>query len=129
MYYYSSPTYYSDPCLYPSGGVSVSAPYVNLSITRSAVVGDSAAETLPPPLPGSVTPIMPPPSDLQTFPYDGGPRIPAPMPNADPPSVPLPIQAKPAAAPVKMAGRIAYPAYGERLSGPAADQTVVVKAK
>ncbi len=105
----------------------MAAPYVSLSITRGS--------TLPPPAygpaPGQPLPVMPPP-DATTFPYDGGPRTPLPMPNADPPAVPLPtpMDDKLPATPMKMAGKIVYPAYGERtLTAPTlADQTVIVKA-
>lgn len=57
------------------------------------------------------------------------------MPKADaPPAVPVPApadDAKPAALPLKVAGKLAYPAYGERLNGPALpadDHIIVVKS-
>ena len=119
--------YYGDSYLYPSGGVSVSAPYFNLSIQRRTVVQPSSAEVLPSPL--DMPPAAP---DSTTYPYDGGPRKTVPMPSADPPAVPLPIDTKPATPPLKVAGKIVYPAYGEQTT-PAnslsADPTFLVKTQ
>jgi len=69
-------------------------------------------ETLPTPLPSPA----PLPSEDATYPYDGGPRVPLPMPRAEP--VPAPEVAPPSAPvdghsvslPLKVAGRLTYPA-------------------
>lgn len=120
-YYYSSyyyptfpvySTYYSyGPSLYLGigGGLASGAPTVTLgeSFARPPAVTEPAQPMAPPVAPGG------------TFPYDGGPINPVPVPKADPQAIPpanpsnatdLPISVKPKAAttPYK------YKAYGEK---------------
>jgi hypothetical protein len=123
VYYYSAPAYSSDPGLYPSGGAS--APVLSLSITAGSMLRRQvvAAESAPLPLE------LPAQPGEQTFPYDGGPRIPAPMPKAEPAPVGVPSDNHAASLPLKVAGKVIYPAYGERAPLPTAfaDDRVVVK--
>jgi hypothetical protein len=112
VYYYSAPSYSIDPYLCPSGGAS--ARVLSLSITVAPTTRRRIVEIVA--APTSVQP------DDQTFPYDGGPRTPAPMPKAEP----MP-DAQPSAAPVddhsvslpaKVASKLVYPAYGEQTTLP-----------
>lgn len=139
VYYYSPPVYYGGSCLYPSAGAT--APTLSLSVTsipRQVVIDapptlrQPAVEFVAPPAGG---PTLSQPID-PTFPYDGGPRTPAPMPKADPAP-----DLKPSAAPLdgrsvslpsaKAPGKLAYPAYGEPMNSPVApriqDRVIVVK--
>jgi hypothetical protein len=120
VYYYSQPVYYVDP-FYTLGGTSAST--YSLSIAASPRPVTRELETLPPP--------MPPAGDDGTFPYDGGPRKPAPMPKADPaptgtPTTPLPLDGRAVSLPAKP-GKLAYPAYGETWPAPATGKGVIVK--
>jgi hypothetical protein len=115
VYYYSTPSYSVDPFLYPSGGASSRVLSLSIAVaptTRRRIVEIVAAPA----------PVQP---DDQTYPYDGGPRNPAPMPKAEPTSP----DALPSAAPVddhsvslpaKIASKLVYPAYGEQTTLPGA---------
>ncbi len=103
-YYYSAPSYYYSP-------ISLTT---TLEAQTSSVGGASysvtrpGAERLPPPLPKS--------SD-GTFPYDGGPDNPVPMPKAEPDPASTPRlfrvpETRPVSLPAK-GGKFSYPAYGE----------------
>jgi hypothetical protein len=112
---YSSFYYYPSYSCYPiSQTVTTVTPSVALSIRPA-------------------TPIMPPadapPSQLQTlprpmpedgtYPYDGGPRAPVPMPKADPtkgaPQKTVPLEGRPVSLPAeKPVAKYVYRAYGEK---------------
>jgi hypothetical protein len=128
-YYYSSPyyapSYYSDPCYSYYGVAGDYAPTVGLTIDqapaeRTIIGSDPAGTPAPPPLPRAD----------DTYPYDGGPRQPVPMPKADP----APIATPPATAPLEgravslppKAPKLTYPAYGESIGG-SDDRGLVVK--
>jgi hypothetical protein len=72
------------------------------------------------PLPDGDIETAPPPQAIPTdgtFPYDGGPRNPPPMPKASPAPIGAPGAAVPDGRSVSVPGkpRYAYPAYGETL--------------
>ncbi len=100
---------------------------VSLDIARTPVGRGEVLETMPTPLP----------SDNATYPYDGGPRVPLPMPRADPAPTPeveppsAPVDGHSVSLPLKVAGKLTYPAYGEKLSlpgvAPVEDRGVLVK--
>jgi hypothetical protein len=123
--YYSAPAYSVDPCLYSSVGVST--PALGLSVNVAPTTRRRIVELVAAPAAVQI--------DDQTFPYDGGPRIPAPMPNADPtPGAPLPlgpVDEHPISLPAKVVSRLVYPAYGEQTTLPTAprvsDRGVLVK--
>jgi len=109
-YYYYPSTYY-----YPIARV-VTAPSVGLDYQSS-----SPGYALPSPVPEGTNPTpVPPPGGNGTYPYDGGPRAPVPMPPADDTSVQSLRLTKPALVedlvvtmPGKATGKWNYPAYGE----------------
>jgi hypothetical protein len=125
VYYYSSAPVYVAPI-----GLRVSAPYLSLSIARAPAAAHVPAreEVIPPPRPR-----MPAPAE-GTYPYDGGPANPVPMPQAQPPA---PNRAAPpttlpegrAVSLQSKTPKYKYAAYGEKPSRPAAtaDQTLAVK--
>lgn len=108
-YYYAPPVYY-----YPR------ACYYPISLTINSQVGGSVLGTTPAPYglrPGSE--VMPPALPQNgnggngTFPYDGGPRSPVPMPKADPGPLSVPLEGRAVSLPAKPT-KFAYPAYGEQ---------------
>jgi len=108
-YYYTPSYYYYSPlCSYP------------ISITTSTLNGSLGSYSPVMPLaPENGTPAPPPGGGGDgTFPYDGGPTNPVPMPKADP--VPSRDPVRPAPKPegriVSLPGstQFAYPAYGEK---------------
>jgi hypothetical protein len=109
VYYYSAPYCSDGPALYPSVGIST--PAVGLSITTAPVRRSRVVELVAAPAPVQ--------SDDQTFPYDGGPRNPAPMPKAEPPPDAPPVEDHSVSLPAKVAGKLVYPAYGEQIAPPA----------
>lgn len=132
-YYYSSysvgpQVYYADPCYYPTTTtLQVMPPAVSLNggpSLRTQPTLNADTETAPPP-------------QLQdrTFPYDGGPRSPAPMPKAEPGQTPirapttLPLEGRTVSLPART--KFAYPAYGEAplpsSFGSEREKTVVIK--
>jgi hypothetical protein len=118
VYYDSTPSYYFDPYLCPSAGLS--GRVLSLNITTTPTIRRRIVEVVAAPTPGPA-PVQ---SDDQTFPYDGGPRIPAPMPKAEPtpdarPAAP-PVDDHSVSLPAKVASRLVYPAYGEQAFPPAA---------
>jgi hypothetical protein len=131
-YYYPPVYYYSLPYCYPAslGVETYSLPEgnVNYSITRPGAPA-AGGEVLPPPEPRD-----------GTYPYDGGPANPVPMPKADPgptsaprhfPNAPLDEikVSRPSDYKVKepAKGKFAYPAYGEepRRGEPTTDRTII----
>ena len=106
-YDYPSSVYYGAPYVYPSSTV---VPDASLSVgpVQAQELPDATLETAPPPQ------AVPAPG---TFPYDGGPRNPPPMPKADPApsSAPatLPLDGHAVSLPRKPA--YTYPAFGESL--------------
>jgi hypothetical protein len=112
--YYSAPTIYS----YPAGGS----------------IGGATGDYVPP--------IMPPAGD-GTFPYDGGPSLPVPLPQAgqpvpqvqppvpsgDGPGQAAPAQGRIVSVPAAPKTKFAYPAYGEKspVTSFAQDRVVPVK--
>ncbi len=136
-YYYAPPVYYysTPPYAYPMslGVTTYSLPEGNVtySVTRPAA---PRAEPLPPPVPRD-----------GTFPYDGGPANPVPMPRAEPgPTsapryfhiaplddlrVSLPDDPKTIKEPAR--GKFSYPAYGEqpRRAGSGPDRTIIKDEK
>jgi hypothetical protein len=116
-YYYSSPVYYSVP--------AVTMPYA----TGVPVEGPS---TLPPP-------VLQTPGPSGTYPYDGGPRAPVPLPKTiepAPAAVPrtpkptVPLEGRRVSLP-KQETKWAYPAYGEqpRQTSFATERTVVLESE
>jgi hypothetical protein len=124
--YYGS-GYYGGSYYYPSAGAA--APVVSLEITRGPAFRDDAPDAQPAPPPPAPAAVEEP-----TYPYDGGPRNPLPMPKADPvpvPDVKTPVDGHSVSLPAKVASKLTYPAYGERLQLPTAlpleDHGVLVK--
>jgi hypothetical protein len=134
---YSVPRYYASPVYYPSyyytyPSVSISTYY---PISHTTPAGSSPSfrpntEQLPAPTPVGSENLPPPrkevPQGRQTFPYDGGPQAPVPMPLPDPAG-----QTKPPADPsdegkivsLPAKDKLAYPAYGDK---PVRDERTVV---
>jgi hypothetical protein len=111
-YYYAPPVYYYSYPIYPIGASVTTMPYaITLNLGRSAptLQTDPAAPPLPPvPAEG-------------TYPYDGGPANPVPMPRAEPAptSAPatVPLEGRAVSLPLKPA-KPTYPAYGEETTRP-----------
>jgi len=133
--YYCSPSYYAPAYSYPSyyypiAGETLPAPL--------ATMQGAPAYAAP-----QYTPPMPPPGN-GTYPYNGGPNAPVPMPNAvpnqgNPPAPTLPIDGRLVSLPATFSGgvnafgphstpapaaptpapRVSYPAYGEEPITPA----------
>ena len=122
-YFFPAPPVYSYTT--PSGlGVttySLPAGEVTYSVTQPPPLGP---EQLPPPVPRNAT-----------FPYDGGPPNPVPMPHVEPDPTSLPhyfhiaprddVRVSFPAKPAK--GKFSYPAYGEQPRRTAGDRTIVIK--
>jgi len=113
-FYYSTPLYYSYPS-YSYCPISISG---TLNGSGGGYNGYSPVMPMPPAdAPGPAP--RPGPRDDGTYPYDGGPASPVPMPNADPMPSREPVRPAP-----KPEGRIvslpapktqfAYPAYGDK---------------
>jgi hypothetical protein len=126
--YYAPADYYPPPeCYTPPVSVYTTPPYYSpngLSVETYSAPGGAATYSVTRPAAGPepVQPPMPRANGLPgTFPYDGGPDSPVPMPKADPTSAPrdsdkaprdgirvsLPADSKEAKA------KLAYPAYGD----------------
>jgi len=119
VYYYSAPSCSVAPSLYSS--VAVSTPVVSLSINAAPASQRRIEELV-------AAPALVQPDD-QTFPYDGGPRNPAPMPKAEPtPSAP-PVDDHSVSLPAKVAGKLVYPAYGEQIVPRFQERGVLVKGE
>jgi hypothetical protein len=110
-YYSSYPAYYS--CGYLGiGGTGTGAPVVNLGTTSFA------QPVVPNPMPQPATP------GDGTFPYDGGPSSPVPLPKADPGAIPpanpsstatdLPVSGKSRSLVTPVVSPYKYKAYGEK---------------
>jgi hypothetical protein len=115
--------YGSDPSFYSSSYYPFSTSVIDPSTT-----GLDTIPTLPMPTPSGSMPM--PPAQGGTFPYDGGPANPVPMPrpetNPPPPPLPAPMAVPPAAPkgedlkislPGK-ASKYSYPAYGDQQKRP-----------
>jgi hypothetical protein len=106
VYYYSQPLYYSAPYCSPIG----------LSATLQ-----TPGDQMPPPM----TQVNP---GLGTYPYDGGPANPVPMPKVDPaptnvpPKAVVPGDERPVALPAR-SGKYSYLAYGEKPGQVEKDET------
>jgi len=123
-YSYPSSAYYGGYYGYPSSAVVV--PSVNLNVAptlQSQPLPDGALETAPPPALA--------PAD-GTFPYDGGPRNPPPMPKADPAPTGAPATIPLSGRAVSLPGKATYTyaAYGETPKVVPADRgnTYLIKA-
>jgi hypothetical protein len=131
-YYYSAPACYYTPSVYFSPvGLNLNVPFVSLSMARrpTAAVAptDAGLETIPAPRP------LKPAQPNGTFPYDGGPANPVPMPQAEPaPNRAAPRTIVPEGRVVSLqakAPKYSYPAYGEKpASRPAADRQLAAKS-
>ena len=131
IYYYSTPSYYADPYLCPSAGLS--GRFLSLNITTAPAIHRRIVEVVAAPAP-TPDPVQ---SSDQTFPYDGGPRNPAPMPKAEPtpdarPAAPQ-VDDHSVSLPAKVASTLVYPAYGEQAVPPSAprfqERGVLVKGE
>jgi hypothetical protein len=105
-YYYSPYDYYS---VYPISGVSVATPSFSLRLGST-----SALQSVPYPQ------ALPPDAAPRTYPYDGGPAVPVPMPKDAPDQLnaPRPLPDAPAdrsvSLPASGGSKFAYPAYGDK---------------
>jgi hypothetical protein len=116
--YYASSFYFRTPVYYSSAPLYYSAPYY-CPISLSTNVQLPADQW--PAGPGNVLPPMTPTNPgLGTYPYDGGPANPVPMPRADPaapttvpPRAIVPGDERPVSLPAK-SGKYTYLAYGEK---------------
>lgn len=130
-YYYAAPLYYSQPCYtYPiNGGITGAQTY-------QPMIVNPAQEKLPQPY------TQPMPSADGTYPYDGGPKAPVPLPK-DPtiPQYQPGLKVVPASdgrlvslpggqQKTATQGGFAYPAYGEQMQATtfASDRSVVTTA-
>jgi hypothetical protein len=135
--YYYSPVIYTYPSLYYTapyytpivGSTVVTTPTVTLSIGGSRPSGTNLNIA-----PNAVAPQGPPPSGDQTFPYDGGPRQPIPMPKATDgspapsggaPAPNVPLDGRTVSVPSQKPAKLTYPAYGDQT--PTQDRTSVVR--
>jgi hypothetical protein len=131
-YYYSSPSYYYYPsyCYYP------------VSLSSAPVYSGSVGVTYPPAGSATVPPMrradenfnVPsyPPEEQGTFPYNGGPNAPVPLPGTAPipqKSAPIdPALGRVVSVPAKLP-KYTYSAYGQKpVDTNPADRTVVVKS-
>jgi hypothetical protein len=140
--YYAPPVYYYDPsCYYPTGlTTSTFSTYSPVMPLTSQYESGYVPQGTPVPQPGSAedrgVPVPKPGSaEDGTFPYDGGPSSPVPMPKADPVPSRDPVRPAP-----KPEGRIvslpapttpfAYSAYGEKTAPTsfAQDRPAVLKS-
>jgi hypothetical protein len=84
-------------------------------------------------MPPADAPAMPP-ADT-TYPYDGGPALPVPMPKVQPNPTqvppPVPADGRVVSLPKKSSGKWAYPAYGEQAKRTsfAEDRTLLTRAQ
>jgi hypothetical protein len=125
-YFYAPPVYYSPYYYCPINGSGSIMPYatsvgaqINFTVMRPAPDNLHA----PTPLPGA--------SSDGTYPYDGGPLNPVPMPSSQPapkaqPTVPLEGRPVSLPAPEKAEKKYTYPAYGEGRTLFAQDRTVPI---
>jgi hypothetical protein len=113
-YYYAAPYYYSPsldcyPPLYPISDVTVATPSFSLRLGSTAAV-----ESVPYPQ------LLSPDAAPRTYPYDGGPAVPVPLPKAAPEQLtpPRPLPDAPAdrsvSLPASGGSKFAYPAYGDK---------------
>jgi len=133
-YYAPAYSYYYCPISEVTPGI---ASTFSLKVTPA---GPSISAAQPVPVPSVTTPVpvaplpQPTPGD-GTFPYDGGPGAPVPLPKADTqpmntqPSVPL--EGRPVSIPATRATpKYTYPAYGEQpRSAEREDRSTLIKAK
>jgi len=118
VYYY--PPLVADPCVL-SGSITTLAPAITLRINPAPAVQGRIIQTPGAPLPPPMTPAPGPGPAAGTYPYDGGPLDPVPMPKLDeaPMDAPTPIiRPDPRVVSAVIAvsegkGKWAYPAYGE----------------
>jgi hypothetical protein len=123
VYAYPRPVVYAAPYVCPIGGTfRLVTPVVSLSVNPAArPVVDLSINPVPLPPAGPVETAPAPravPGGDPTFPYDGGPANPVPLPRteagptaAPPPTIPL--EGRPVSLTTKPA-KLTYPAYGER---------------
>ncbi len=130
-YEYNRPAYYPSSYYYPIAGEALAPPATNLQ----------APSYYRAPAPQQYVPPMPPANGSGTFPYDGGPRSPVPMPNPEQaPRGIIPIDGRLVSLPTEISGgttqvgapasprntvqpRVTYPAYGEEPIVPAPRKT------
>jgi hypothetical protein len=123
FYYYSPPLYYYTPSYYYWWGPCNLTDAVAAAPAVPAVIRPDQDQAAPPPPQPQPAPQYQPPSQFGTYPYDGGPRNPVPMPKGTSQPSPAP-DAKPAPRPtVPREGipvsipaptvQFRYPAYGE----------------
>jgi hypothetical protein len=146
-YYYAPPVYcYSPPPVYIYSTPAYASP-ISLGVETYSAPGGAATYSVTRPGAGGPEQVQPPlPRDGSapgTFPYDGGPDNPVPMPQADPTKVPrlfhmvpldelrVSLPAQPAQTKDAGRGKYVYPAYGEepRRADPAGDRNVAKTEK
>lgn len=145
-YYYAPPVYYySPPPVYIYSTPAYPSP-ISLGVETYSSPGGAATYSVTRPGAGAPEQVQPPlPRDGSapgTFPYDGGPDNPVPMPQADRPGAPrirmvpldelrVSLPAQPAQTKDAGKGKYVYPAYGEepRRTGTAGDRNVAKTEK
>ncbi len=140
-YYYPQVVpYYPDYYYYPISTVTPSVPATTFTLRIGPVTTQVQARRLPVlPNPTLRTqPLYPQPAPTPgrpadgTFDYDGGPRVPVPLPKAEPapmnPQPTVPLDGRPVSLPVRSTPvKYYYPAYGEQPRKPAAtDRSIPV---
>jgi hypothetical protein len=130
-YYYAPPVYYSPYYWCPISDSSPAMPYAASTGTSYTVLRPEPATPptlMPFPKPYADS-TMPTPTNPGTYPYDGGPRNPVPMPGAQPvaPQRTVPLEGKAVSLP-RTESKYTYPAYGESRPAFAEDRVIAVTA-
>jgi hypothetical protein len=125
---YYQPYYYAAPAYYPiSGQADVPATLAQLPAQTQPVTSQYQPSTARPQLLPPPATVPQQPSGNQTFPYDGGPQVPLPMPQVDPASGPrptVPLQGKIVSLPVETTGgttplfTVSLGTYGQPIAAP-----------
>ncbi len=134
--YFGPPGYDSPPPVSAPPVSSYSTPAgVGVTVYSLPEGNVTYSVTRPPPPGAELVPVPPVPRDA-TFPYDGGPADPVPMPRAEPDAAAAPryFHMPPRAAvevslPMPTKSRFAYPAYGDGADRAAADRDRVIIIK
>jgi hypothetical protein len=134
--YYSTPSYYygseivAAPSYYPVAGEMVAAPISTVRRTGEMVAApmSTVQRTYQAPAGQPNVPPKPKASD-GTFPYNGGPSAPRPMPETKPAPKAPPVDGKLVSLPNENTGgapapRVAFPAYGDEPIAPAPRKTI-----
>jgi hypothetical protein len=137
-YYYGSPIIYTSPVYYSpisTSSLTVTPP-ISLGIGANQPGGNSL-NAVPPGF-NPYDQQQPPMQGDPTFPYDGGPRLPVPMPKTNEVGAPpaptgspapprLPLEGRTVSLPAQQKPQFTYPAYGDKVRDTTPDRTTIVR--